>query len=57
MLNLRAGSGPTEWVVVRLSPPGGTASAGVSQSGRPAADEPVKIKSSPPGAPGVKVPA
>jgi hypothetical protein len=50
-LHLRAGSEPSEWMVVRLSPPGGTASAGVSRAN----DRPVAIKSSPAAPPGIKV--
>jgi hypothetical protein len=57
VLNLRAGSEPTEWVLVRLSPPGGTALVDISRASTRAGDRPPKIKSSPPAAPGIKVPA
>jgi hypothetical protein len=36
VLNLRAGTEPTEWVVVRLSPPGSTALVDISRAGIPA---------------------
>ncbi|HXC98633.1 MAG TPA: hypothetical protein VN048_04775, partial [Verrucomicrobiae bacterium] len=57
VLNLRAGNKPTEWVVVRLSPPASMAAAANSPADAHAGDGPVKIKSSPRVAPGIKVPA
>ncbi len=54
ILNLRASGEPTEWVVVRLSSPG---AATASASGTSAGDGSLKIKSSPPAAPGIKVAA
>jgi hypothetical protein len=56
-LHLRAGTEPTEWVVVRLSPAGSAESAHNSRAPTAAGDERTEIKSSPPVAPGVKVPA
>jgi hypothetical protein len=56
MLNLRAGQPPFEWVVVQLPAADGR-STGNSSASRPAADHPAKIKGSPAGGPGAKVPA
>jgi hypothetical protein len=57
VLNLRAGSDPTEWVVVRLSPPDVTGGGKLSRAGASAGHSPATIKSSPPAVPDAKLPA
>jgi hypothetical protein len=54
-LDLRAGEGPAEWLVVRLSPPAGGEASNLPGGSAHAGDQPESIKSSPPGASPVKV--